>query len=148
MFPESSSSASVEARAETSAEGSAESEHHLTYTMAIGFFIAQRFFVGLWYLWVAVLVPMIKGTMILNVVVILISTAFWIGSIHVSWPNQLALIWIAIAIDLFGGSVIIMIVRASKDGQSVCRRLQKVFMRQSSREIANGLLVFRVHARH
>lgn len=140
MFPEASETSTVEARAEASAEGE---EPHTTYTMAIGFFIAQRLFVGLWYIWVAVLVPMINGTMVLNAIMIVISSAIWIASIHVSWPNQLALIFIAIFIDLFGGSIIIIVMRMSKNGQSLCRHLQKVCTTSPPSEIRLSLLMLR-----
>jgi uncharacterized membrane protein len=127
MFPEinnaAASSSGVEARATASVEGE---EHHQTYTMAIGFFIAQRFFVGLWFMWTGYLVPMIKGTMMLNACIILFSSALWIASIHVSWPNQLALIFLAIFMDLFGGSIVIIIVRLSKDRKGLFRHIKKV----------------------
>lgn len=123
MFPEPAAETTVEARAEDSAEGE---QHHTTYTMALGFFIAQRLFLALWFLWVSVLVPMINGTMVLNAIIITISSAVWIVSIHVSWPNQLAPIFIAIFIDLFGQSIVIMITKSSKNGQSMCRHLSKV----------------------
>ena len=126
MFPEGSpESGSIEARAE--AEGAGAGEHHYTtYTMAIGFFIAQRFFVALWYIWVGFLVPMIKGSMFCGSVIIVVASALWIVSIHVPWPNQLAPIFLAIFVDLFGGSIIIWITRKSKDDKSMCRHLTKV----------------------
>lgn len=97
-----------------------------TYTSAVAFYIAQRMFLALWYLGVAKLVPMIRGTMISNSFLILTATAFWIGSIHVRWPGQLALIWIAICIDLFGGILLIGLVRHIKRNNSFTRWAKRV----------------------
>jgi hypothetical protein len=128
MFPEiGDTTPSVEARAETSDEGAEEGANHNTYTMAMGFFIAQRFFVAIWFFWVSLAVPMIKGTMVVNSLMILVSSVFWIASIHVHWPNQLALIFIAIFIDLFGGSSIVIIISRSKCAKGWMRHLQKYF---------------------
>ncbi|KPI36647.1 uncharacterized protein AB675_9994 [Cyphellophora attinorum] len=115
------------AEAEGAIEGAA-SDYHNTYISAIAFFVAQRAFVGIWYLGVAVLVPMIKGSMVSNTLIILISSALWIGSIHVSWPNQLALIFLGIAIDLMGGMLIIALWRRIKNPKhSFWARMQKWF---------------------
>ena len=45
---------------------------------------------------------MVRGYMIINAVLVAIPSAIWIGSIHVAYPNRLALIWVAIFLDLFG----------------------------------------------
>jgi hypothetical protein len=124
MFGEGSADSDTElAHRAEAAEGGG---HHNTYTMAIAFFITQRLFVALWYLWVAALVPMIKGTMVLYSGMLVLATAIWIGSIHVAWPNQLALIFIAICLDHLGGFAIIAVVVKSKNKDSVCRHLNKV----------------------
>lgn len=40
---------------------------------------------------------------------VLVGAAIWIGSIHVSYPNQLALIWVALLIDLCGQMIYLLI---------------------------------------
>ena len=78
-------------------------DEETTYKSAIAFYITSRLFVGLWYLLVAILVPMIRGTALMHVMIITTSATLWIGSMHAEWPGQqLPLIWVAIPIDLFG----------------------------------------------
>ena len=99
-----------------------------TYTSALAFYITQRLFLCLWFLMVAFLVPMIKGTMFMQCFIIILTVTFWIGSIHCQWPGQLALIWVAILVDIFGGILIINLVRQTRSGKSaVSRFIAKYF---------------------
>ena len=59
---------------------------------------------------VAFLVPMIRNIMLYYVVMVLIGMGIWIGSIHVDYPNRLALIWIALFVDVCGQSFYIFII--------------------------------------
>lgn len=45
------------------------------------------------------MLPMVRGYMLANTVLVLIPSTLWIASIHVDYPNRLGLIWVAI---LFG----------------------------------------------
>ena len=85
-----------------------------TYTELIAFYLAERLFYALYFVLIAFLIPMIRGVLVALVIMIMISSAFWIGSIHVAYPNQLALIWIAIVWDMFATSIIVAIVGASE----------------------------------
>ncbi|KAK5382340.1 hypothetical protein LTR20_006027 [Exophiala xenobiotica] len=85
-----------------------------TYTSAIAFYITQRLFTAVWYLYVAWMLPNIRGSMISLAVTVTFSAALWIASIHVSWPDQLALIWIAIIVDTFGYVALIGIMRGAE----------------------------------
>jgi low temperature requirement protein LtrA len=67
----------------------------------------------MWYVGTGILLPNIRGTMMTSAALVLVSVALWIGSIHVEWPNQLALIFIAIAVDLFGSIALIWLQRAA-----------------------------------
>ncbi len=89
-----------------------------TYTSMIAFYLTQRLFAGVYYLWVAYLVPTVSGTMISNALLVAVSAALWIGSIHVEYPNQLALIFIALTIDLFGSLLVMWLMRSSNDPRS------------------------------
>ena len=100
-----------------------------TYTELVAFFLAERLFNALYFFWLAWLIPMVRFVMIGFGVLIVLSSALWIGSIHVEYPNQLALIWLAIAWDLFAGAVIIAFVRGGDRLQgtwleSVAKRMQ------------------------
>lgn len=68
-------------------------------------------FGGIWYLLVAIVLPNIRGPMIGMSIQIFISAAIWIASIHVEWPNQLAPIFIALILDLFGGIFLVYVFR-------------------------------------
>ena len=73
-----------------------------TYTSMISFFLAERLFIAIYYIFVAFMVPTIKGTMLYHSANLFVCAALWIGSTHLEYPTKLALIWIAIALDLFG----------------------------------------------
>ncbi|EXJ93346.1 hypothetical protein A1O1_01738 [Capronia coronata CBS 617.96] len=82
-----------------------------TYTSVVAFYITQRLFAAVWYVGTGIILPNIRGTMVTMAILVLISCAIWIGSIHVEWPNQLALIFVALAFDAFGGVFLIYLVK-------------------------------------
>ncbi|KIW12279.1 hypothetical protein PV08_09556 [Exophiala spinifera] len=96
-----------------------------TYTSAIAFYLTQRLFNAVWFIYVAWILPTIRGSMVLLSALIVISSAFWIGSIHVQWPGQLSLIFIAIFIDIFGNIIVIWFVKQTQSG--VLRGVMKYF---------------------
>ena len=71
-----------------------------TYTSLIAFNLAQRLFVAAYFVFVAWIIPMVKGTMVANISLILVSSALWIGSIHVELPERYALIAVALALGM------------------------------------------------
>ncbi|KAK4947358.1 hypothetical protein LTR10_013726 [Elasticomyces elasticus] len=82
-----------------------------TYASAIAFYITQRLFGAIWYLGVAILLPNIRGTMVCWSAMMVFSSVLWIISIHVAWPNQLIVIWIALVLDIFGYAMLIYFMR-------------------------------------
>jgi low temperature requirement protein LtrA len=82
-----------------------------TYTSMIAFYLTQRLFAGVYYLWVAYLVPTVSGTMLTNAVIVAVSAVFWIGSIHVEYPNQLVLIFVGSAVDNFGFLLVVWLMK-------------------------------------
>ncbi|KAF2721882.1 hypothetical protein K431DRAFT_65128 [Polychaeton citri CBS 116435] len=99
-----------------------------TYATLIGFYLAARMFMVCYLLLVAWLVKMVRPIMIMYAASGLVGAALWIGSIHLEWPNQLALIWIAIAVDL-AGPIFFFVSRlvALTMGKDMLRRFDKVF---------------------
>jgi Bacterial low temperature requirement A protein (LtrA) len=85
-----------------------------TYSQLVAFYLTARLFIAVYYAIMAFVIPMVRGTMINQVVAILIPCAIWIGSIYVEMPHRLIMIWIALALDLFATMVSIMLVRISK----------------------------------
>lgn len=75
-------------------------EEHNTYATIVGFYLAARFFMAAYLVLIATLIPMVRPVMLYNAAAIVAAAALWIGSIHVEWPNQLALIWIALFMDV------------------------------------------------
>ena len=73
-----------------------------TYATLIGFYLASRLFMVAYLAIVAYILPMVRGVMVYHVCTALLGAAVWIASIHVSYPNQLALIFIGIFIDVCG----------------------------------------------
>jgi low temperature requirement protein LtrA len=82
--------------------------------MLVSFYLTARLFMGGYCLLLAFILPMVRGMMITQFVLTLIPSALWISSIHVALPNRLALIWVAIFIDLCGAIFVIFIVRGAK----------------------------------
>ncbi len=87
---------------------------HETYTMLVAFYLTARLFMGTYYLLLAVIVPMVRPVMLVQMALTLIPGAVWIASIHVELPNRYALIWIAIVIDLTGAMLVIVFIRSAK----------------------------------
>ena len=82
-----------------------------TWITMIAFYLTQRLFNAVHYLWIGWLLPMVRGYMVINALMIAIPSALWIASIHVENPNRLALVWVAICWDLFGVLVVVWIRR-------------------------------------
>jgi len=73
-----------------------------TYATLIGFFLAARLYMTAYLFLVALLVPMIRPVMLYYCLIALLNAALWIASIHVSYPNQLALIFLALFLEIAG----------------------------------------------
>lgn len=82
-----------------------------TWIPMISFYLAQRLFSGLYLLSVGCMLPMVRGAMFFYGILGLIPSLVWIGSIHVDYPHRLALVWIAISLDLSGPMLLLPIVR-------------------------------------
>jgi low temperature requirement protein LtrA len=89
-----------------------------TYTVLMAFYLAERVYAGCYYLFCAIMVPTVKGTLVYHCIIIVISTALWIGSIHVPYPRQLPLIFVALVIDLFGWLALIWTLQFVKNSRS------------------------------
>jgi low temperature requirement protein LtrA len=73
-----------------------------TYASLIGFYLTARLYMVIYLVIVAWLVPTVRGVMLYTVFTALLSAALWIGSIHTTWPRSLALIWVALFMDILG----------------------------------------------
>lgn len=91
----------------------AESWDH-TYTPLVSFYIAARWFNGLYLCWMAYLIPMVRAAMISQALCMFIPGLLWIGSIHVEEPGRQGLIWTALILDLFGNVGIVILRRSAE----------------------------------
>jgi Bacterial low temperature requirement A protein (LtrA) len=91
---------------------------HNTYTQLVGWYIASRLFVAVHYAFTGLLLPLIRGNMISQAILIVIPTALWIASIHVEMPSRLGLIFTAIVADLFGSMVMVGLFRYARFHQT------------------------------
>ncbi|RYN20823.1 hypothetical protein AA0115_g10037 [Alternaria tenuissima] len=82
-----------------------------TYAPLVAFYLAARLFVATSFLWYAWIIPMVRGTMLGNGIIMLIPAALWIGSIHVEEPARQGVIWTAIVFDLFGQFGMVLLQR-------------------------------------
>ncbi|KAI9815775.1 MAG: hypothetical protein M1827_002171 [Pycnora praestabilis] len=78
-----------------------------TYCELISFYLGARLFQAGYYMLICLLIPMIRGVMMFNTCMIFVGVALWISSIHVDTPQREALIWVTIALDLFGAPSLI-----------------------------------------
>jgi len=84
-----------------------------TYTPLVAFYLAARLFLAVSLCWYAYTIPMVRGSMVANALIMIIPAALWIGSIHIEEPEKQGLIWVAIAFDLFGNMLLIFVQRPS-----------------------------------
>jgi low temperature requirement protein LtrA len=91
----------------------------------VAFYLGERLLQGIYFAWVATLVPTIRGVMICQSVLVLITTAMWIASVHTPYPGQLGLIFPAVLIDIFGSMAI----------QYCMRAMQRIDVSQSSKRM-------------
>lgn len=82
-----------------------------TWTQLVAFYLTQRLFNCVYYLHIGYLLPMVRGSMIFYAVSIIIPSALWIGSVHLEYPERLALIWVALPIDLFAQPFMMLFTR-------------------------------------
>jgi low temperature requirement protein LtrA len=73
-----------------------------TYATLIGFYLAARLYMTAYLVLVAWLVPMVRSVMLYYAAIAIINAALWIASIHVSYPNQLAVIFCALFLEISG----------------------------------------------
>lgn len=86
-----------------------------TYSQLVAFYLASRLFNAAYYFVLAFVVPMVRGMMITQGLIIVVPSILWIGSIYVEeFNSRLAIIWVALLVDLFGSVVAIVMVRGTK----------------------------------
>ena len=83
-----------------------------SYTAMVAFYLGERMFQGVYFFWVAAQVPTVRGVMIFQSSLILVTTTIWVASVQVSYPRQLFLIFPALIIDVFGAMAIHYCMRA------------------------------------
>lgn len=79
-----------------------EDPAHNTYVQLVAFYLCSRFLAGFHFAANGFMMPMVRGFMFASCLQILLPTALWIGSIYVEMPYRLALIWIALVLDMWG----------------------------------------------
>jgi low temperature requirement protein LtrA len=80
-----------------------------TYVPLIAFYLAGRWYCGLYFLWMGYLIPMVRNAMIGSGIFCFFPGFIWIGSIYVDNPARQALIWPAIVLDIFGPIVLVIV---------------------------------------
>lgn len=85
-----------------------------TYTAMIAFYLAQRMFQGLYFIWVAKLVPTVRGVMVGQGILIFVTCPIWIASVHTAYPSQLGLVFLALLLDIFSGTAFSYFIRVTQ----------------------------------
>ncbi len=82
-----------------------------TYTILVAFYITARLYIGLYYLVLAKVIPMVRAMMISHGILTFIPAVLWIISIHIETPQRYAMIWVAIFIELWGATILLVLIR-------------------------------------
>jgi low temperature requirement protein LtrA len=85
-----------------------------TYSMLVAFYLAARLFMAAYYFCLAWVIPMVRGMMLVHVGLTILPSVLWIGSIYVDMPQRLAVIWVAILVELTGAMFVVLVIRSSK----------------------------------
>ncbi|CAK7198978.1 hypothetical protein SEUCBS139899_001646 [Sporothrix eucalyptigena] len=95
------------------ADGGGGSESYLadTYPALAAYYVTARLFMALYCFVTGLLVPLVQGTMFCQTGLAVIGAALWIASIHIDMPQRLACVFVALAFDLFGGSIVVGLFR-------------------------------------
>ncbi len=118
-----------------------------TYATLIGFYVCARLFMASYLLMVSFLVPMVRPVMIWYVAVTVAGVVLWIGSIHVSYPTQLGIIWPALCMDIFGQALYFMAhVCAGWIGPRAVARMNKTFEYYPAINVGSPLVRRRTNA--
>ncbi|KFA77142.1 hypothetical protein S40288_05295 [Stachybotrys chartarum IBT 40288] len=107
-----------------------EDESHNTYEPLVAFYLTARLKDAVYYAVVSYFLPIIRGVLISHSVVILVSSALWIASIHVPMPDRLGLIWVALAIDVAAHAPSFLLSRYgqnNKDDSGVGAKIYNLF---------------------
>jgi low temperature requirement protein LtrA len=80
--------------------------HYDTYTQLVAFYLTARFFMAAYCALTAFLLPMVGGMMYSMIILAVVPSALWIGSIHAHGSARFVLVFIALGIDLFGQSFV------------------------------------------
>ncbi|KAL9601300.1 MAG: hypothetical protein Q9219_002595 [cf. Caloplaca sp. 3 TL-2023] len=99
-------------------------------------FLTQRIFQALYLLWIAFVIPMVRGFMVAHVTISVVAGAIWVVSIHVDYPKRLTPIWISLFLDIIGqGLLFLMISKASNMHNRIGYRFSKWFEFRPSLDI-------------
>lgn len=104
------------------------SEEQDTYVQLVSFYLAARLFQAFSFGLTAYLLPLIKGIMICHIVAIIVPSVFWIASTHSDLPSRLGLIFVALALDLLGPFVVLLLLRYPRTNDTpLAKRLERIF---------------------
>ncbi|KAK0102068.1 hypothetical protein ONS96_006032 [Cadophora gregata f. sp. sojae] len=104
-----------------------------TYTATVSFYLGARLLQGVYFAWVAIWVPTVRGPMICQSILVFVIAAVWVGSIHVMYPSRLGLMIPAVLFDLFGSMCIALVMRTfQKFNVSEAKTRSSQFMKQLS----------------
>lgn len=105
-------------------------EKHATFIAGISFYLTQRVFMITFQVVCSMLIPMIRGTLLSNAMVGLVSSALYIGAVQIEYPYNLVPLSLGLFVDYAGGIFLIMAIRYLKDKKRcslTCSKLAKLF---------------------
>ncbi|KAL8334581.1 hypothetical protein RB598_009042 [Gaeumannomyces tritici] len=89
-------------------------EGHDTFAYLVGFYVAARLFMAAYLVLTAVLVPLVRATMLASAVAIVVPAALWVASTALEMPRRrLGLVFVALVLDLLGSGLVMLLYRWS-----------------------------------
>ncbi|KAL8366088.1 hypothetical protein RB595_004729 [Gaeumannomyces hyphopodioides] len=88
-------------------------EGHDTFVFLVGFYVAARLFMAAYLVLTAVLVPLVRATMLASAVAIVAPAALWVAATALEMPRRLGLVFVALVLDLVGGGLVMLLYRWS-----------------------------------
>lgn len=107
-------------------------EYFFSYTNVAGiaFYLTQRMFLLTIYALTSWYIPMIRGALLVQVAVGLVSSALYIASVHIAYPYKVAPLFAALFVEYTGGFFMLIFVRVARHNENrsgICKSFARAF---------------------
>ncbi len=86
-------------------------EYDETFVPLVAFYVCGRWYAAVYFVWMGYLMPIVRNAMFGSGLACFLPGFLWIAAIYVEEPTRLALIWIALPLDIFGPAILVVFER-------------------------------------